>query len=107
MSSEAFAYRTPNVDPRRAPVRLDTALACSHARPKYPFEPKSNAHLRPGQFWGVPLSNGRWTCGRVLSMKTEADDYFPGNSQLFLAALMSWHGTVMIYEGATPLRSGL
>jgi len=73
--------------------------------PKYPFEPKSNAHLRPGQFWGVPLSNGRWTCGRVLSMKTEADDYFPGNSQLFLAALMSWHGTVMIYEGATPLRS--
>jgi len=38
-------------------------------------------------------------------MKTEADDYFPGNSRLFLAALMSWHGTVMIYEGATPLRS--
>lgn len=128
--------------------------------PKYPFEPKSNAHLRPGQFWGVPLSNGRWACGRVLSVKTEADDYFPGNSRLFLAALMSWQGdqapsadaiaghqviaqgwahvvtiqkngerllgdrdleldgirglrevthrgggTVMIYEGATPLRS--
>ena len=39
--------------------------------PKYPFEPKSNAHLMPGQFWGVPLSDGRWACGRVLAVQTE------------------------------------
>src|SRR5665647_3646937 len=29
-------YCIPNVDPKRAPVRLDTALACSHARPQVP-----------------------------------------------------------------------
>jgi hypothetical protein len=58
--------------------------------PKYPFEPRSNAHLVPGQFWGVPLSDGRWACGRVLGVKTESDAYFPGNSRTFLAALMSW-----------------
>lgn len=58
----------------------------------YPFEPKSNAHLVPGQFWGVPLSDGRWACGRVLAVKTESDAYFPGNSRTFLAALMDWEG---------------
>jgi hypothetical protein len=58
--------------------------------PKYPFEPRSNAHLLPGQFWGVPMSDGRWACGRVLAVKTESDAYFPGNSRTFLAALMSW-----------------
>ena len=128
--------------------------------PKYPFEPRSNGYLRPGQFWGVPLSDGRWACGRVLAVKTESDSYFPGNSRTFLAALMHWDsdepptaagiagrqvlaqgwahvrsiqrngrvilgcrdleldgirglrevthrggGTVMLYEGATPLRS--
>jgi hypothetical protein len=60
--------------------------------PKYPFEPKSNAHLRPGQFWGVPLGDGRWACGRVLAVKTESDAYFPGNSRTFLPAFMSWDG---------------
>ena len=60
--------------------------------PEYPFEPKSNAHLLPGQFWGVPLSDGRWACGRVLAVKTQSDAYFPGNSRTFLAALMYWQG---------------
>src|SRR5689334_9354260 len=60
--------------------------------PGYPFEPKSNAYLQPGQFWGVPLSDGRWACGRVLASKTESDSYFPGNSRAFLAALMEWEG---------------
>ena len=60
--------------------------------PKYPFEPKSNAHLLPGQFWGVPLSDGRWACGRVLAVKTQSDAHFPGNSRTFLAALMCWQG---------------
>jgi hypothetical protein len=59
---------------------------------KYPFEPRSNVHLRPGQFWGVALSDGRWACGRVLAVKTESDAYFPGNSRTFLAALMDWEG---------------
>jgi hypothetical protein len=58
----------------------------------YPFEPKSNAHLVPGQFWGVPLSDGRWACGRVIAVKAESDAHFPGNSRTFLAALMDWAG---------------
>ena len=60
--------------------------------PKYPFEPRSNVHLRAGQFWGVPLSDGRWACGRVLAVKAGSDSYFPGNSRTFLAALMHWEG---------------
>lgn len=62
------------------------------AAPTYPFEPKSNVYLRPGQFWGLPLSNGRWACGRVVAVKTEPDAYFPGNSRTFLAGLMDWEG---------------
>jgi hypothetical protein len=49
--------------------------------PKYPFEPKSNTHHLPGQFWGVPLSDGRWAYGRVLAVKTQSDAHFPGNSR--------------------------
>ena len=39
----------------------------------YPFEPKSITYLRAGQFWAVPLSDGRFGCGRVL--------YVPGPSE--------------------------
>ena len=38
------------------------------------------------------MSDGRWACGRVLAVKPKADAYFPGNSRMFLAALMGWHG---------------
>lgn len=61
-------------------------------QPTYPFEPKSNKYLKPGQFWGVPLSDGRWACARVLAVKTDNDAYFPGGSRIFLAALMDWSG---------------
>lgn len=62
------------------------------ARPPYPFEPRSNAHLEPGQFWGIPLSNGRWACGRVLAVRSDSGAYFPGNTRMFLAGLMDWVG---------------
>jgi hypothetical protein len=32
----------------------------------YPFVPRSNAKFRPGQFWAIPLPDGRFACGRVL-----------------------------------------
>jgi hypothetical protein len=84
---------------------------------KYPFEPRSNVHLRPGQFWGAALSDGRWACGRVLAVKTESDAYFPGNSRTFLAALMDWEGDEpptaeaiagwqVLAQGGHKLRSG-
>src|SRR5262249_10570900 len=39
------------------------------AEPTYPFVPRSTAYLRPGQFWAIPLSDGRFACGRVLALK--------------------------------------
>jgi hypothetical protein len=62
------------------------------AVPRYPFEPKSNKFLVPGQFWGVPLSNGQWACGRVLGINSKPDQNFPGSSRTFLAGLMGWEG---------------
>ena len=51
--------------------------------PSYPFVPKSTASLRAGQYWAVPLSDGRFACGRVIAT-------LPGERRLFLAALMDW-----------------
>lgn len=36
-------------------------------RPPCPFVPKSNVHLLPGDFWAIPLSDGRFAAGRVLA----------------------------------------
>jgi hypothetical protein len=58
----------------------------------YPFEPKSTAYLEPGQFWGVPLSDGRFACGRVLAVPREPDPFIPVSSRIFLAGLHRWVG---------------
>lgn len=60
--------------------------------PHYPFVPKSNAHLRAGQFWAVPLSDGRFACGRVLDVPRSGDLHVPANSRMFLAGLLDWVG---------------
>jgi len=63
--------------------------------PAYPFAPKSNVHLEPGQFWAVPLTDGRFACGRVLDVKRH-DDGDPDarylNNRAFLAGLLDWTG---------------
>lgn len=60
----------------------------------YPFEPKSIAYLRAGQFWAVPLSDGRFGCGRVLYVPSPSDPrsslYL--NTRIFLAGLMDRSG---------------
>lgn len=60
----------------------------------FPFEPKSIAHLRAGQYWAIPLSDGRFGCGRVLYVPGTSDPepslYL--NTQIFLAGLMDWSG---------------
>ena len=61
--------------------------------PGYPFAPKSNAHLRAGQFWAVPLSDGRFACGRVLDVQKSGDVPVPANSRMFLAGLLNWAGS--------------
>lgn len=62
---------------------------------KYPFVPKSNKALMPGQFWPVSLVNGEYACGVVVDVvPPDADDsYVPrlGNRS-FLAGLLDWHG---------------
>ena len=34
----------------------------------YPFVPKSNRYLEAGQFWALPLADGRYGCGRVMAV---------------------------------------
>jgi hypothetical protein len=60
-------------------------------RTGYPFEPKSIARLQVGQFWAVPLPDGRRACGRVLHVPGTADSLCL-NSRIFLAGLMDWSG---------------
>ncbi|MDB5265361.1 MAG: hypothetical protein JWM39_74 [Parcubacteria group bacterium] len=55
----------------------------------YPFVPKSNAHLTPGDFWAIPLQDGSFACGRVLEIPESGD---PGAKVSFHGALMDWHG---------------
>ena len=57
---------------------------------RYPFVPRSNVHLEPGQFWSVPLPDGRFGCGRVLAID-RSGAY--GARTLFTGALHDWVGT--------------
>jgi hypothetical protein len=56
--------------------------------PAYPFLPKSNRSLRPGQFWSIPLACGRFACGRVLAVPPAAEK----NRREFYAGLLDWAG---------------
>jgi hypothetical protein len=44
-------------------------------------------HLRPGQFWSVPLSDGRFGCGRVLGIDRNRGY---GSRTWFLGAVLDW-----------------
>jgi hypothetical protein len=56
----------------------------------YPFRPKSTAHLKPGQFWAVPLLDGRYGCGRVLQIGASQ---IPVKNRAFFGGLLEWVGT--------------
>jgi hypothetical protein len=71
------------------PPRLFLA-ALSNMPLRYPFVPKSTAQLLPGQFWSVPLSDGRFACGRVLQL---GGSEIPTKSRAFFGGLHSWIGT--------------
>src|SRR5262245_24137655 len=55
----------------------------------YPLTPKTNAHLRPGQFWSIPMSDGRFGCGRVLRADTGRQI---GGRTRFIGAILDWVG---------------
>jgi hypothetical protein len=85
------AARPPGVFPRCAFLWHDQLVPKAIT---YPFEPKSITYLRAGQFWAVPLSDGRFGCGRVLHVPSSSDPepslYL--NTRTFLAGLMDWSG---------------
>ena len=56
--------------------------------PGYPFTPKSNRFLRPGQFFAVPLSDGRFAAGRVMAVPV----FGPRDRVGVAVGLMDWSG---------------
>ncbi len=58
-------------------------------RPATPFVPKSNAHLLPGDWWAVPLKDGRFAAGRVLARQA----FGPRDRTGVTIALLDWVGT--------------
>lgn len=55
----------------------------------YPFVPKSAVTLLPGQFWGVPLANGSFACGRVIQ---PAANHEGASRVIFYGTLLDWLG---------------
>ena len=55
----------------------------------YPLIPKTTAHLRPGQFWSIPMADGRFGCGRVLRVDTGRPS---GGRTRFIGAILDWVG---------------
>ena len=47
--------------------------------PDYPFEPKLNKHLRPGQFWAILLADGRFAAGRVMAVPAFGASFLPAS----------------------------
>ena len=56
---------------------------------KYPFTPKSTSYLERGQFWAVPLSNGKFCCGAVLHLLSRGNKT---KTKVFHAGLLNWVG---------------
>lgn len=62
-------------------------------RTGYPWVPRSNAHLEPGEFWSIPLRDGRFACGVVLGVPRGPDGELPVvNTRAFLGGLLAWTG---------------
>jgi hypothetical protein len=56
----------------------------------FPFLPKSNASLRPGDFWGMEIAPGTFAAGRVVELPSQHNDF--SDRRWFLAGLMDWCG---------------
>jgi len=54
----------------------------------FPFSPKSNAKLCPGDFWALPLRDGSYACGVVLQLPPAGTS---GVKVSFLGGLLNWH----------------
>jgi hypothetical protein len=56
---------------------------------RYPFVPRSTAHLLAGQFFSFRLSDGNFACGRILSTAWPDGS---GRRSMFYFGLMDWCG---------------
>ncbi|HSI64804.1 MAG TPA: Imm26 family immunity protein [Candidatus Saccharimonadia bacterium] len=74
----------------------------------YPFSPKSTRSLAPGQFWAVPLPDGRFGCGRVITLQLKENGTI--DLRMFLAGLLDWVGaeppTIESIAGRRTLEQG-
>lgn len=71
---------------RDAPERLPNA-------PAYPFTPKSNRYVIAGDFFAVPLSDGRFCAGQVLSIPDSESAPDVGTStKTIVVGLLDWVG---------------
>ena len=74
----------------------------------YPFVPKSSVKLTPGDFWAIPLRNGRFACGRVVEHLPKD---WPGARVSFLGGLLNWEGssepTFDLIAGASFIAQGV
>src|SRR4029453_16833845 len=71
--------------------------------PAYPFVPKSNRYLEAGQFWALPLSDGRYGCGRVMAVPAFGAKDRVGS----VAGLAGWIGSEPPTEAAIAGAPGL
>ena len=57
--------------------------------PPFPFQPKSTTHLARGQFWALPLDDGRFGAACVVG-----EHWKDGrrHTRSFIAGVMAWHG---------------
>lgn len=72
---------------RKAPlmIRHDRRLSSDRS---FPFSPRSAARLRPGDFWALPLSDGRFGCAVV----TDVAQAGPASRSAFVVGLTDWVG---------------
>lgn len=70
---------------------LPTTIRAGSMPRTFPFSPRSNRALQPGDFWPVRLDDGRYACGRVL--QTEGEE-LPTKTQSFFGALHDSVGDV-------------
>jgi len=76
---------------RSAAAKSRIYLSVRHSvKRSYPLQPKSAITLLCGEFWAIPLADGNFGCGVVVSPALNK----PGASRtLFLAGLLDWRGS--------------
>lgn len=57
--------------------------------PAYPFVPKSTRFLTRGQFWSIPLADGRFGAGCVVGAHISEGK---PSARMFIAGVVQWAG---------------